>query len=131
MYYKYIIISSNYRNIIIIKSMFLITMRFRALWCFMIGVTILVLMCGYSGLLIYAWYHECDPLTTKVIFIYLAFISNVKAAINYWLITDKLCVTQLARAKDQLLPLLVMNVLGDFPGLPGLFVAGVFSAALR
>ncbi|KAG5314760.1 SC5A8 protein, partial [Acromyrmex insinuator] len=73
----------------------------RALWCFMIGVTMLILMCGYSGMLIYAWYHECDPLTTK-----------------------------LARAKDQLLPLLVMNVLGNFPGLPGLFVAGVFSAAL-
>ncbi|KAL6447758.1 hypothetical protein ACFW04_000123 [Cataglyphis niger] len=74
----------------------------RALWCFIIGVLILIGMCGYAGLLIYAWYHECDPLTTK-----------------------------LARAKDQLLPLLVMNVLGKFPGLPGLFVAGVFSAALR
>ncbi|EZA59529.1 hypothetical protein DMN91_010796 [Ooceraea biroi] len=73
----------------------------RALWCFNVGVVILVSMCGYAGLLIYAWYHECDPLTTK-----------------------------LARAKDQLLPLLVMNVLGEFPGLPGLFVAGVFSAAL-
>lgn len=73
----------------------------RALWCFMFGVLILINICGYAGLLIYAWYHECDPLTTK-----------------------------LARAKDQLLPLLVMNVLGDFPGLPGLFVAGVFSAAL-
>ncbi|XP_067207451.1 sodium-coupled monocarboxylate transporter 1 [Linepithema humile] len=73
----------------------------RALWCFVIGVFILLTVCGYSGLVIYAWYHECDPLTTK-----------------------------LARAKDQLLPLLVMNVLGEFPGLPGLFVAGVFSAAL-
>ncbi|XP_036149265.1 sodium-coupled monocarboxylate transporter 1 isoform X3 [Monomorium pharaonis] len=73
----------------------------RALWCFLIGVTLLMCLCGYAGMLIYAWYHECDPLTTK-----------------------------LARAKDQLLPLLVMNVLGDFPGLPGLFVAGVFSAAL-
>lgn len=73
----------------------------RALWFFNFGVVALISMCGYSGLLIYAWYHECDPLTTK-----------------------------LARAKDQLLPLLVMNVLGEFPGLPGLFVAGVFSAAL-
>ncbi|XP_071576163.1 sodium-coupled monocarboxylate transporter 1-like isoform X2 [Temnothorax nylanderi] len=73
----------------------------RALWCFMIGVIMLISICGYAGMLIYAWYYECDPLTTK-----------------------------LARAKDQLLPLLVMNVLGEFPGLPGLFVAGVFSAAL-
>ncbi|XP_039303168.1 sodium-coupled monocarboxylate transporter 1 isoform X2 [Solenopsis invicta] len=73
----------------------------RALWIFMVGVTLLICLCGYAGMLIYAWYHECDPLTTK-----------------------------LARAKDQLLPLLVMNVLGEFPGLPGLFVAGVFSAAL-
>ncbi|XP_076618438.1 sodium-coupled monocarboxylate transporter 1 [Colletes latitarsis] len=73
----------------------------RALWCFIVGVLILMGTCGYAGMLIYAWYHECDPLTTK-----------------------------LAGAKDQLLPLLVMNILGDMPGLPGLFVAGVFSAAL-
>lgn len=37
---------------------------------------------------------------------------------------------QLAKRNDQLLPLLVMETLGEFPGLPGLFVAGVFSAAL-
>lgn len=73
----------------------------RALWFFILGVLILMGTCGYAGMLIYAWYHECDPLTTK-----------------------------LAGAKDQLLPLLVMNILGDYPGLPGLFVAGVFSAAL-
>lgn len=65
------------------------------------GVLIILSMCCYCGLLIYATYHECDPLTTK-----------------------------LAKAKDQLLPLLVMDILGDYPGLPGLFVAGVFSAAL-
>ena len=29
-----------------------------------------------------------------------------------------------------MLPLLVMQTLGKYPGLPGLFVAGVFSAAL-
>lgn len=73
----------------------------KALWFFILGVLILLAICCYSGLLIYATYFECDPLTTK-----------------------------LAKAKDQLLPLLVMQSLGDYPGLPGLFVAGVFSAAL-
>lgn len=37
---------------------------------------------------------------------------------------------QLAKASDQLPSLLMMRTLGSFPGLPGLFVAGVFSAAL-
>ncbi|XP_055606677.1 sodium-coupled monocarboxylate transporter 1-like [Uranotaenia lowii] len=73
----------------------------RALWTFIVGTLFLLGLCCYSGLLIYAKYYDCDPLTTK-----------------------------LAKAKDQLLPLLVMDTLGDFPGLPGLFVAGVFSAAL-
>lgn len=56
----------------------------------------------YNGLLIFAKYHDCDPLTTG-----------------------------LSKASDQLVPLLVMDVLGGvFPGLAGCFVAGVFSAAL-
>lgn len=73
----------------------------QALWVFILGVFLLLAICCYSGLLIYATYSDCDPLTTK-----------------------------LATRKDQLLPLLVMETLGEFPGLPGLFVAGVFSAAL-
>ena len=32
--------------------------------------------------------------------------------------------------KDQLFPLFVMQVFGDIPCIPGLFVAGVFSGAL-
>lgn len=39
-------------------------------------------------------------------------------------------IKQLARARDQLLPLFVMDTLGEIPGLSGLFIAGVFSAAL-
>ncbi|XP_048489176.1 sodium-coupled monocarboxylate transporter 1 isoform X2 [Plutella xylostella] len=72
-----------------------------AVFLFCIGISALYCFCLYCGLLIFARYHDCDPLTTK-----------------------------LAKAKDQLLPLLVMDVLGDFPGLPGVFVAGIFSAAL-
>ncbi len=60
-----------------------------------------MVICCYSGLLIYATYFECDPLSTHLV-----------------------------KAKDQLLPLLVMDLLGDYPGLVGMFVAGVFSAAL-
>lgn len=37
---------------------------------------------------------------------------------------------QLAQAKDQIVPLYVMQIASDYPGLAGLFVAGVFSAAL-
>lgn len=37
---------------------------------------------------------------------------------------------QLAKAKDQLVPLLVMDTLGAYPGVCGMFVAGVFSASL-
>ena len=32
---------------------------------------------------------------------------------------------------DQLLPLFVMDVLGSFTGVPGLLVAGLYSASLR
>jgi Na+/proline symporter len=73
----------------------------RALVYYVIGVSIMILLCCYNGLLIYSTYHDCDPLQTK-----------------------------LAKAKDQLLPLFVMDILKDVPGFAGLFIAGVFSAAL-
>ncbi|XP_017008571.2 sodium-coupled monocarboxylate transporter 1 [Drosophila takahashii] len=73
----------------------------KALCIFCAGVLLLMALCGYNGLLIYATYQNCDPLTTK-----------------------------LAKARDQLLPLFVMKTLGELPGMTGLFIAGVFSAAL-
>ncbi|XP_049878245.1 sodium-coupled monocarboxylate transporter 2-like [Pectinophora gossypiella] len=73
----------------------------RAVWGFLGGVTCIVFICGYSGLVAYARYYDCDPLDSK-----------------------------LALAKDQLLPLLVMDLLSEWKGMPGVFVAGVFSAAL-
>lgn len=39
-----------------------------ALWTFIGGVTTLMLLCAYNGLLIYATYKNCDPLTTKVFY---------------------------------------------------------------
>nr|CAD7588551.1 unnamed protein product [Timema genevievae] len=72
-----------------------------ALWISTIGVIVLILTSCYSGMVIFATYHDCDPLTSKLV-----------------------------QAKDQLLPLLVMNTLGKMPGIPGMFLAGIFSAAL-
>ncbi|CAB3377454.1 Hypothetical predicted protein [Cloeon dipterum] len=71
------------------------------LFIFCVGVMVIVSVSCYTGLLIYATYHDCDRVTTKII-----------------------------HASDQLLPYFVMDVTGFIPGLPGLFMAGVFSAAL-
>lgn len=68
----------------------------QAIWIFVLGVFILLSFSMYNGLLLYAIYHDCDPLKTG-----------------------------LAKKKDQLIPLLVMQTLGQFPGLAGCFVAGI------
>lgn len=66
-----------------------------------VGVILMFSMCCFSGMLIYAKYADCDPLTTKLV-----------------------------TAKDQLLPLLVMENMSGIPGFAGLFIAGIFSASL-
>ncbi|KAL0278354.1 UNVERIFIED_CONTAM: hypothetical protein PYX00_000192 [Menopon gallinae] len=73
----------------------------RALWIFVAGTIFLIFICCSSGLVVYSTYYDCDPLTSRM-----------------------------AKAPDQLLPLMVMRVLGDYSGMPGFFVAGIFSAAL-
>ncbi|XP_032576938.1 sodium-coupled monocarboxylate transporter 1 isoform X4 [Drosophila sechellia] len=73
----------------------------QTLFIFSIGLVLLYMGCVYVGLVCYATYYDCDPMSTG-----------------------------LAGRRDQLVPLLVMRVLGVVPGLPGLFVSAVFSAAL-
>ncbi|KAF6211056.1 hypothetical protein GE061_014169 [Apolygus lucorum] len=66
-----------------------------------VGITVLVSMCCYTGLVVFAHFYNCDPISTKVI-----------------------------KKADQILPYYVMAISKTFPGLPGVFVSGVFSAAL-
>ncbi|TDG45722.1 hypothetical protein AWZ03_007860 [Drosophila navojoa] len=73
----------------------------QALVLSLIGFMLVMAMCIYLGVLAFAAYYHCDPITTG-----------------------------LARAKDQVIPLYVMQSAGMVPGIVGLFVAGVFSAAL-
>ncbi|XP_066992320.2 sodium-coupled monocarboxylate transporter 2 [Anabrus simplex] len=73
----------------------------RALILFCVGVILLKLLSCFSGFIMYAAYYDCDPVKTQAI-----------------------------KRYDQLLPHFVMDTAQDIPGLPGLFIAGVFSAAL-
>merc|ERR1712025_1450884 len=73
----------------------------KAIWLNVLGIGSLLLICAYAGLVVFAFYHDCDPITTRQV-----------------------------EKKDQLFPLFVMQVMGDYPGVPGLFVAGGFSGAL-
>nr|CAD7266889.1 unnamed protein product [Timema shepardi] len=71
------------------------------LWINLVGWTVIVMLTVYAGLLIFAQYYDCDPLRNNMI-----------------------------AKPDQLFPLYVIQVLGDYKGFPGLFIAGIFSAGL-
>ncbi|MCJ8729484.1 hypothetical protein PDJAM_G00106770 [Pangasius djambal] len=72
-----------------------------SLYVNMVGLWITVSLAMLSGLTMYSIYKDCDPLTNKDV-----------------------------GSSDQLLPYLVMDILAEFPGLPGLFVAAAYSGTL-
>ncbi|KAF4521508.1 hypothetical protein B566_EDAN001808 [Ephemera danica] len=72
-----------------------------ALWLNCVGLIVLLALLCWAGLVMYAKYAFCDPLRSKQI-----------------------------QAADQLMLLFVMETMHDLPGIPGLFVAGVFSGSL-
>lgn len=72
-----------------------------SMFIFTVGMAVFLSVCCYTGLLIYAFYEQCDPLKAGLV-----------------------------EKTDQILPLYVMQTIGNYPGLPGLFIAGVFGAAL-
>lgn len=73
----------------------------RAIAIFTVGILLFVSVCCYAGLLIYSKYCKCDPLTSGMV-----------------------------QQDDQLFPIFVMETVGEWRGVPGLFIAGVFGAAL-
>ncbi|XP_060084537.1 sodium-coupled monocarboxylate transporter 1-like [Ylistrum balloti] len=72
-----------------------------ALLCNLPGMLILITLCSLVGVVLYANYATCDPLKNN----------DIENA-------------------NQLLPYFVMEIFSDLPGLPGLFVACIFSGAL-
>ncbi|XP_069172585.1 sodium-coupled monocarboxylate transporter 2 [Procambarus clarkii] len=76
-------------------------MAINALWINLVGLVILMVTCSFGGMVVYAKYYDCDPIQAGVV---------TKA--------------------DQLFPLFVLDTLGQWKGLPGLFVAGIFAGTL-
>lgn len=74
--------------------------QWSVLW-FHIGCFIFFSLSCFMGLVIYAHYHSCDPRATGMI-----------------------------KSADQIVPFFILDAVGDYRGLPGLFLAGVVSAAL-
>ncbi|XP_034234535.1 putative sodium-dependent multivitamin transporter isoform X2 [Thrips palmi] len=74
---------------------------YRATAIFMVCTVCLNLLACFCGFTAAAYYHDCDPLTVGI-----------------------------AQKRDQIVPMFVLDVLANVPGLTGLFIAGVFSAAM-
>ncbi|XP_063052157.1 sodium-coupled monocarboxylate transporter 2 [Engraulis encrasicolus] len=72
-----------------------------ALYFNLLGLLVILACAVLSGLIMYAYYVSCDPWTAGQV-----------------------------QAPDQLMPYFVMDILGELPGLPGLFVACAFSGTL-
>jgi Na+/proline symporter len=73
----------------------------KSVWVFVVGLVFIKGASCLVGIIMYAYYEKCDPVTTKQI--------------------EKV---------DQILPFFIMQVASKIPGLPGIFIAGIFSAAL-
>ncbi|XP_055094312.1 sodium-coupled monocarboxylate transporter 1 isoform X1 [Symphalangus syndactylus] len=78
--------------------------RFQAklsLYINLVGLWAILTCSVFCGLALYSRYRDCDPWTAKKV-----------------------------SAPDQLMPYLVLDILQDYPGLPGLFVACAYSGTL-
>lgn len=73
----------------------------QAIFLNVVGIVIFILLAGLIGIIVYAYYFGCDPYTAGL-------VNN----------------------PDQLFPYFVMEVLSDKPGLPGIFLACIFSGSL-
>ncbi|CAD5112036.1 DgyrCDS1285 [Dimorphilus gyrociliatus] len=72
-----------------------------AVYFAMVSQIVFLILVVFIGIVMYAFYSSCDPIKAGRI-----------------------------KHKDQLVPLFVMDILGEFHGLPGLFTSAIFSAAL-
>lgn len=73
----------------------------RSMYIFLIGFLLILLFNVGTGIIMYAFYHNCDPVQAKIVTKY-----------------------------DKLMPRFVQDVAGHIIGMPGIFISCVFSASL-
>ena len=73
----------------------------RAFWINLTCLAIIIVLAGFTGHVAYAYFQFCDPVRAKFIGI-----------------------------GEQMIPYLSVTILDDFPGLSGLYVAGVYAGTL-
>merc|ERR1711928_120698 len=83
------------------RSFLILLLIYRALLLCFTMIVLMDLGIYYLGLVIYTKYKDCDPISSGR-------VSKI----------------------DQLVPLFVIQSSGSLPGVPGLFVAGLYSASL-
>jgi sodium-dependent multivitamin transporter 6 len=73
----------------------------QALFINAVGAALVIILSTVMGVILYAYYADCDPYTAK-------YVTDI----------------------DQIFPYFVMEVLSDKKGLPGIFLACIFSGSL-
>ncbi|GAB0097881.1 hypothetical protein DMENIID0001_135600 [Sergentomyia squamirostris] len=68
---------------------------------FYVNISVVMLLCVLTGLIIYAYYENCDPVSSGIV-----------------------------REPDQIVPLFVMEMAHHLSGLSGIFVAGIVAGCL-
>lgn len=66
-------------------------------WINFLMLACMTSLCCLTGLVNYAFYFDCDPLKANIV-----------------------------KHSDEIFPLFVIQTIGNFPGLPGIFAAGIF-----
>ncbi|XP_058797234.1 sodium-coupled monocarboxylate transporter 2-like isoform X2 [Phymastichus coffea] len=73
----------------------------KAIFLLAVGMIIMKVVCGFTGLAMYAHYKDCDPIRAKIV-----------------------------KRSDQIVPYYVMDIAGHLSGLTGVYLAGLASCAL-
>lgn len=87
-----------------------------------LGTFLITLIGSLIGLMMYAQYSSCDPVSNKV---------NTSMLISLTDIITFVTLLQDVQSSNEMLIFLITDTINYIPGFSGVFIAGLFCAALR